>query len=529
LEGVEADLHVLEERDFIRPRPTSSIVGEPEFTIKHALTRDVAYGSLLISKRARLHARFAEWLEQTGEGRDEHAAMLAHHYAAAVRPEDVDLAWPGQDDELARVREHAVSWLRRAADLAVGRYEIEDAVSLLQRAVELESRREAQVEIWREIGHAHAIYFDGKAFSAAMQRAIELADDDLATADLYAELAFQTLVRSGMWGVAPDASLVEEWIGSALELAPPDSAERAKALIARCYSDYEKSPELASEASRIAERLGDPVVRSYGYDVRALTAFAGGDYADALEWTRRRLELVDMVKDPDHQADMYFLAMPPAVACGQFDEARRYTVSNAEITSELSPHHRLHGVVGSLMLEELLGNWKAVSALQQRVEEAVAANVVTPCVFDARSLLVCALASAHLGDEEEARRLEHEAKALMMTGYGTVLDTPRLQLALLRHDLAAVKSLLGEPGVRRSNFPYLSSMATYMDGLAALGERARVEAEGSRLLQPGSYLEPFALRALGIVRGDASLVERAADQFDAFGLDWHATRTRALL
>src|SRR5437870_1371831 len=83
-------------------------------------------------------------------------------------------------------------------------------------AVELESRRDAQVEIWREIGHAQAIYFDGKAFSSAMQRAIELADDDLTTADLYAELAFQTLVRAGMWGVAPDASLVEGWIGSAL-------------------------------------------------------------------------------------------------------------------------------------------------------------------------------------------------------------------------------------------------------------------------------------------------------------------------
>ena len=386
-----------------------------------------------------------------------------------------------------------------------------------------------QKEIWREIGHAHAIYFDGKAFSAAMQRAIELANGDLTTADLYAELAFQALVRWGMWGVTPDAVLVEGWIGRALELARPDSTARAKALIARCYSDYEKSPELASEARRIAERLGDPVVRSYGYDVQALTAFAAGDYADALKWTRRRLGLVDMVKDPDHQADMYFLAMPPAVACGRFDEARHYTVSNAKITNELSPHHRLHGVVGSLMLEELLGNWNAVSALQQRVEEAVSANAGTPCVFDARSLLVCALARAHLGDDEEARRLEHEAKARMMTGYGTVLDTPRLQLALVRHDLAAVKSLLGEPGVRRSNFPYLSSMATYMDGLAALGERARVEAEGSRLLQPSTYLEPFALRALGIVRENASLVERAADRFDAFGLDWHAARTRALL
>jgi hypothetical protein len=185
------------------------------------------------------------------------------------------------------VREQAVFWLRRAADLAVGRYEIEDAVSLLQRAVELESRRDAQVEIWREIGHAHAIYFDGKAFSAAMQRAIELADDDLTTADLYAELAFQTMIRAGMWGVPPQADLVEDWIGRTLELAPPDTAARAKALIARCYNAHDKSPELASEASGIAERLGDPVIRSYGFDVLCLTAVAAGDWGDAADWAHR--------------------------------------------------------------------------------------------------------------------------------------------------------------------------------------------------------------------------------------------------
>ncbi len=529
LEGVEADLHVLEERDFIRPRPSSSIVGEPEFTIKHALTRDVAYGSLLIAKRARLHARFAEWLEQTGEGRDEHAAMLAHHYAEAARPEDVDLAWPGHDDELARVREHAVSWLRRAADLAVGRYEIEDAVSLLQRAVELESRRDAQVEIWREIGHAHAIYFNGKAFSSAMQQAIELADDDLTTADLYAELAFQTMIRAGMWGVPPQADLVEDWIRRTLELAPPDSVARAKALIARCYSAYDKSPELASEASEIAERLGDPVTRSYGYDVLCLTAFAAGDWDDAADWARRRVSLVDEIDDPDHQQDIYSGAFAPAVALGQFDEGRRYSRSGEEINRRLSPHHRLHGVGQSLLLEELLGDWEAASRLQPRVEDAVAANIATPCVVNERALLVCALARAYLGDEEEARRLEQEAGAHRMTGYGPLQDAPRVQLALHRNDLAAVESLLGEPGVRRATTYYLSSMATHLDGLAALGERERVETEAGRLLQPNTYLEPFALRALGVVREDASLIERAAGRFETLGLGWHAARTRALL
>ena len=159
----------------------------------------------------------------------------------------------------------------------------------------------------------------------------------------------------------------------------------------------------------------------------------------------------------------------------------------------------------------------------------MAANVATPCVRNQRSLLVCALARAQLGDDAEARRLETEAEAHGMAGYGTVLDAPRVQLALLRGELAAVESLLGEPGVRRANWFYLSSMATHLDGLAALGDRARVEAAASGLLRPDTYLEPFALRALGLVREDAGLLERAAGRFETLGLGWHAARTRALL
>jgi class 3 adenylate cyclase len=529
LEGLEPDLRLLEERDFIRHRSGSSIVGEREFAIKHALTREVAYESLPTAKRARLHARFAGWLERAGEGRDEDASLLAHHYAEAVRPEHADLAWSDASEELAHLRGRAVWWLRRGADLAVGRYEIEDGLSLLQRAAELETNAKALIEIWREIARANALYFDRSGFSSAMQRAIELAGDDSTTADLYSDLAFQTLVRAGMWGTAPEADVVESWIRQALELAGSESAARAKALISRCYSDYDKPLELASEASDLAERLGDPVIRSYGYDVRSLRSFAAGDYEEAVGWHQRRLSLVEEISDPDHQADIYANAIAPAVARGDLDEARRYTASHEEVTRGLSPHHRLHGVSASLELEELLGNWEDATRLQQRVEEAVAANVATPCVRNQRSLLVCALARAHLGDEDEAQRLEDEAEAHAMTGYGTVLDAPRLQLALQRDDLPTVKSLLGEPGVRRTNWFFLSSMATHLDGLAALRERARVELESGRLIQSGTYLEPFALRALGIVREDASLIERAADRFGQLGLEWHAARTRALL
>ncbi len=529
VEGGDPDLSVLVERDFIGRQAASSTLGEDEFAFKHALTREVAYASLTKASRLRLHARFASWLEAAGGGRDEHAPMLAHHYAEAVRPEDVDLAWPDDDDEVGRLRGRAVSWLRRAAGLAVGRYEMKDAVSLLERAVDLESNPPVRAAIWQEIAHAHVLYFDGRAFAAALQEAIALSDGDAATADLYAELAFQTMARAGMWGTPPPSDLVGGWIQRTLELAPEEGVNRAKALIARCYSDYDKSPEDAAEASRIADRLQEPVLRSLGYDVRALVAFVRGDYQEALDWCRRRVSIAGDLGDPDTAAYSYAAAVNPAVACGELDEARRYAALQDEVTRPLSPHHRLHGISGVLELEELLGNWEAAIELQRKVERAVAENLATPCVRNARSLLVCALAHAYLGDEEEADRLEQEAEAHAMTGYGTVLDTPRLLRALHRGDVSAVESLLGEPAVRTTNWFYLSSTAAHLDGLAALGKRERVEQEASRALQPQTYLEPFALRALGIVRQDETLVAGAADRFETFGLDWHAARTRALL
>jgi len=529
MENIEPDLRVLEERDFIRHRTGSSLLGEREFVIKHALTREVAYRSLPTVKRARLHARFARWLERAGEGRDEHAALLAHHYAQAVSPEDVDLAWPGDEDELERLRKLAVSWLRRAAELAEGRYEIEDAVSLLSQAAELEADPSALVEIWRDIGHAYVISYNAVAFAAAMEHAIELSSDELTMAELYAELAFQAIARTGMWGIAPERAVVEGWVAGALEFASSGSATQAKVLVARSYLNPDTSSESAIEAIRIAEELGDPAFVSYAFDAQSLSAFTASAYRKALELQRRRVALIDVIYDPDHRADIYFSATGPAVACGHFEEARRYADSLAEIVRELSPHHRFHGAAVQVLLEELLGDWDAVRRLQPQLEEALAHNAGTPCALEGRTLLACALACVYHGDDKDARRLELEATAHTMLGYERVQDARRMQLALHRNDLDTVASMLGEPSERPKNWAYLGAVATRLDALAALGDRARVESLASECLQPDTYLEPFALRALGLVREDVALVERALGRFERFGLEWHAGRTRALL
>ena len=74
--AAQPDFRALEERDFIRLRPGSSISGQREYAIKHALTREVAYAGLPRAKRAHLHAGFAAWLERFAEdGGDMHASL----------------------------------------------------------------------------------------------------------------------------------------------------------------------------------------------------------------------------------------------------------------------------------------------------------------------------------------------------------------------------------------------------------------------------------------------------------------------
>jgi len=530
LEGLDPDFRVLEERDFIRRRPGSSMADEREYVIKHALTGEVAYASLPKARRARLHATFAGWIERLGDGRDENAALLGHHYAEAVRPEDVDLVWPDDDGEVERLRTKAVGWLRRAAELATGRYEIAEALDLLDRAVALEADERGQAELWRQIGQVHALNFDGEPFRAAMERSLTLSVDRRASAETYADLAYGTAIRTGMWRTRPPMELVDGWIDRALELADPDSRARAMALIARCLWQRRDVRETAVEASALAERLGDVELRAQAFGALYVAAFAAGEFAEALEWTEHQLELADQIHDADLLADIYEFAIPSYTAMGRITEARGLARKQAEVVEPLTPHHRLHGVSVQLEVEETSGGWEAILALAEQTERRVEANLATPCIRNARSLLVTALAAAQQGDDGRARELEERAREVETTGYDVVLSAPKVRLALLRGEIDHVDLLpppLGEYGAQ--TWFALAAISARIDALAELGDRDRIEQEAPDLAQPNTYLEPFALRALGRVRGDQQLLERAAELFGAMGLDWHAGQTRALL
>jgi hypothetical protein len=182
------------------------------------------------------------------------------------------------------------------------------------------------------------------------------------------------------------------------------------------------------------------------------------------------------------------------------------------------------------MVEEALGHWEAIQQLQARTERAVTENEGTPCVLNPRSLLSCAVACAELGLEAETGRLEASVEALGYEGYGRWLHPLLAHLALLRGDLAKAQELLDESGEAwlQTMDSSLYAGATRLDTLVALGRTEQADAEATRLAEPGTFLEPFALRTLGLVRGDSELVHGSIERFESLGLDWHAAKTREL-
>jgi tetratricopeptide (TPR) repeat protein len=148
----------------------TSLFPDSEFTFKHALTHDVAYGSLLQDRRRSLHARIVDAIETAYPDRlAEHAERLAHH---ALRGE----AW-----------EKGLMYLRQAGAKAIGRCAGRQAVVYLDQALVAlrclpESREtiEQAIDIRLDLRNAHMVLGEHdqmvEHISAAEPLATELDD-----------------------------------------------------------------------------------------------------------------------------------------------------------------------------------------------------------------------------------------------------------------------------------------------------------------------------------------------------------------
>jgi class 3 adenylate cyclase len=529
----EPELGALEDREFVRRRGGSSLAGDAEYVFKHALTREVAYASLPKAVRATLHARFAEWLEEWGGGRDEHAMLLAHHFAEAVRPEDVDLAWGAEPATAERLRSSAVRWLRRAGELAVSRYELEEGLALLGRAVLLEDDAEELSALWREIGRAHAFRYDGNGLRDAMQRSLELTSDPVGRADTLAELAYHTSFRSGMFSAIPSADTLEGWVDEVLHSPGARDETRAKALIARVYWRNAGTEE-AREAAELASALGDPALRSAAARARGYAALNANDFTGAYAATHESLEFLDQVESREEAVEATEQLAIAAAALGRVDEVRRLVAANDALVQPLSPHHRVHGIALQLEAATLFGEWEEARDERARTERLIEANRGTPCGRHANSFYMQALAHEHCGEADESRRLEATAEQRLQDAESPNPSVIRAMLSLARGEVDEALRQIRDPDALRAVQGWwwysLPSAIAWLDIHAAAGLRDEVEHKAAEVLAGGCpVLRPFARRSLGRVRGDDGLVREAVAEFEAFGLTARARETAALV
>jgi predicted ATPase/DNA-binding SARP family transcriptional activator/class 3 adenylate cyclase len=233
----------------------------------HARLRDALYDDLSTARRAQLHFRIAQALEELyAPDPEPYLAELAHHYF---------LAGPGGDVD------KAVGYTRRAGESAVALLAYEEAVrqfGLALRAVERRDTKDDREKCELYLAHGDAL---AKAGSTAEAKESFLAAAELARhAGLAEHLADAALGYGGRvvwtraWGDEHLVPLLEE----ALTRLPESDSKLRVQVLARLAGGplrdtLAPAPRMAmaDEAVEMARRLGDPATLAYAIEGRCET------------------------------------------------------------------------------------------------------------------------------------------------------------------------------------------------------------------------------------------------------------------
>jgi hypothetical protein len=514
LDGAPFDPGLLEERGFVRVRRKSTLGRERELVFKHALTREVAYGALPLARRARLHARVGEWLERTGADAEAHASLLAHHYAEAAAPAIADLAWSDEEARTAELRDRAIWWLRRAAALAVGRYEIHEAVSLLEEALVLAGDDSLRTDLLLDAASACRLRYDTDGFRAALEQALSLDPPAAVSAEIHSQLALRGSMPE-LWREPPSIEAIDGWAQRALSLAEPGSRAHAMSLTAQARARPGCGRDLADQALALADRIGDPALVATAIQTRIDVAIAQGARDEARRLMARALQVVPATGDPYEREGVLLYAAIVYAQDGRIAKARRLAAEHDVLASRLSPHQEVHGVGLDLIVETATGEWEAARAERPRRGR----DRRQP-----RHTMPVQLAGAVDGSARP-RPAGRRAGGPSARGAGAGRRRgQRPRLARARH--AATHAVAWRPRCSRAaaGRPRGRQVRRLLRRNPARRTRSRGRPRGRRTRGAASAR---ARRLRSAVRGERTLLEQAAAAFDGLGLAFFAAETRA--
>ncbi len=383
---VEAALETLQRADLVIASGGSA--EDRTFAMRHPLVHEVAYRSLLVTRRRELHRRIGAWLEENVG--DEALAAIAAHYR--------------DGNELERARE----LLPRAAERAARLNAQHEAVDAYVQAADLFADDPARRALMLERASAHTF------LAAHIARALELVKEAIAlyekAGDRLRALNGRRLLGRYSWldGRREDA---EREIGAAVDgleqLSPGPELALAysyQSQLAFLMPDFTRGARLADRAIEIAEQVGSVEAMAHALNNRGMCRAGLGDPA-GLEDVRRSLEIALEHNLVDDASRAYTNLSGQGAAIGYFtpDEHEALYHEMMEFDQRTAPggnYEQWHRA-GRAELWLALGRWDdAERGLREMVSYSGANRYV---LLDVASFL--GLLLAHRGQYEEAASL----------------------------------------------------------------------------------------------------------------------------
>jgi class 3 adenylate cyclase/tetratricopeptide (TPR) repeat protein len=245
-----AQLQALVRRAMIHPE-RAEFAGEDGFAFSHVLVRDAAYRSIPKKTRAKLHSRFARWLEAKAQSTfEEYDEVIGYHLEQAYRCRvELGPASP-RDDELAS---RGAVRLAAAGSRALARNDLPATISLLSRAADLLTDDDP---LWLEVAPDLA---EALAEAGAAKRARDLFAEAARRADAFGDprlLAHITLQRWHAFGEGDLADLRRD-ADAALAVFAAASDDRGMSRAWRALGDVEYKSGRVAARDRMMERALD--------------------------------------------------------------------------------------------------------------------------------------------------------------------------------------------------------------------------------------------------------------------------------
>lgn len=452
-----------------------------EYTFRHALIWEVAYGSTLKRHRRLFHLNAAEAIERIYRERvEEHAQTLGRHYFEADDP-------------------RGVRWLLRAASRAQALHEPRAALAFAAEAEQLAERHGEPLPVCD-------FRIRGRAYET-------LGDYELA------RTAFAAAVESGR----ASGDTEQEW-QALLELG-----------MAWTERDYAQAGAHYQAALALAERLGDDVKLAHSLNRLGNWRANVGEREKALAAHRRALEIFGRLGDAAGRAQTLDYLGIVSYLAGDVPRSATYNHMAVSLQRKLGDQRGLSSTLailagsgGSLNSEAVALDPRAAVHWHAYAEESLAAaRAIGWRAGEAFALLTIALTAGVRGDFREALAHAEAARALAeRIGHrqwlaGSLYALGHLRLDLLDYEgaeplLRAAHELASSIGSEYWTWSSASTLSALLRerGELQLADRA-LPCSVAEQAQPRSLAEHrcwFQRASLQVASGDAERAIRTVEQ-----------------